>query len=486
LVIPAVLMRAPSAHAEVLHVAGQASVGTTPVAAGQRLPEGARVDVGDGAHVSLRLADGSVLRLATGTAVRLRELRHGPTSGRARSVLHLERGRVDATVTPLRPASGSRFEVHTPLAVGGVRGTTFGVAVGEQGEFIGDVREGSIRVQARASTNGLGAALVQAGNGARVTPGAPDAVQVSPLLPAPDLSSLPRVAEDASWIELPLPAQAGATAWHVRISSDEAGHQVQRNGRFGQALARFATPDDGDYRVAVRAVNAQGVPGGETVRALRVNAHPQAPLLLEPRPDSRVAAPDIDLRCTEGSGVLGYRFEVAVGPDFSQPVASSTDVDRCDHTVRGLAPGRYVWRVASVARDAQGQRDLGPFSPPIPFTVVALPPMPEAPSLRRQGDATLRIQWGASPGGPWRHRIQIASSADFAQPMDDLEVAEPAYARALPPPGRYFVRVRQLDAEGLQGAWSAVQRLDVATNVTSSDARPVTNSDGLPLTPGAR
>jgi hypothetical protein len=479
-------MRAPPAQADVLHVAGRATDGATPLAAGQRLQEGARVDVGDGGHVSLRLADGSVLRLATGTALHLRELRHEPTSGRARSVLQLERGRVDATVTPLRPATGNRFEVRTPLAVGGVRGTTFGVAVGEQGEFIGDVREGAIHVQALSARAGRSATLVRAGEGARVGPQVPTDVQVSALLPAPDLSSLPGVAEDVSWIELPLPAQQGATAWQVRITSDEAGQQVLRNASFGQPLARFATPDDGDYRVAVRAVNAQGMPGGEAVRALRVNAHPQAPLLLEPRRDSRVAAPDIELRCTEGSGVQGYRFEVASGPDFSNPVASSPDVVRCDHTVRGLAPGRYQWRVASIARDAQGQRDLGPFSPPVPFTVVALPPTPDAPSMRTQGSATLSIQWGASPGGPWRHRIQIASGADFAQPLDDLELAQPAYTRALPPPGRYFVRVRQLDAEGLQGAWSAVQRLDIATNVTSSDARPVTNSEGLPLTPGAR
>ncbi len=486
LVLPAALLRARPAPAEVLHVSGQAGgADNTPLVAGQRLPEGARVDVAEGGHVSLRLADGSVVRLSTGTTLQLRELRHEPASGRARSVLQLERGRVDATVTPLRPSTGSRFEVRTPLAVGGVRGTTFGVAVGERGEFIGDVSEGAIQVQA-LSAAGSAVARIQAGEGARVAPQAPAAVEVSPLLSAPDLSALPNLLEDAAWIELPLPKQPGATAWQVRITSDEAGHHVLRNASFGQPLARFPTPGDGDYRVAVRAVNAQGMPGGEAVRALRVNAHPQAPLLLEPRLGSRVPAPDIELRCTESPGVVGYRFEVTLHADFSQPAATSPDVTRCSHTVRALAPGNYQWRVASVARDAQGRRDLGPFSPPVPFTVVALPPAPEPPSMRTQGNTTLSIQWGASAGGPWRHRLQMANTPDFAQPLDDLELALPTYTRPLPPPGRYFVRMRQLDEDGLQGPWSAVQQLDVAASVTSSDARPVTNSEGLPLTPGAR
>jgi hypothetical protein len=487
LVIPAALMRSPPAPAEVLHVAGQASgAGTSPLVPGQRLPEGTRVDVANGGHVSLRLADGSVLRLSGGTALRLSELHHEPASGRARSALELERGRVDATVTPLRRATGSRFEVRTPLAVGGVRGTTFGVAVGDRGEFIGDVREGSIQVRPLAAGAARGARTLSAGEGALVNTRNPAEVRVSTLLPAPDLSPLPTVAEDASWVELALPPLPGAVAWQVSMARDEAGLQVVRNARFDQPQARFATPDDGPYHVAVRALDAQGVPGGEAVRALRVNAQPPAPLLMEPRQDGRVPGPHVELRCTEGAGVEGYVFEVASTADFSQPVARSSDTTRCAYTVQALAPGRYQWRVASVARDSQGQRDVGPFSGSVAFSIVALPPAPEAPILGRQDGQTLRVQWSESAGGPWRHRIQMATDAGFTQILDDQDLSQPAYTRAQLPPGRYFVRVQQRDADGLRGPWSTVQRLEVSASVISSDARPVTNSEGMPLTPGAR
>lgn len=489
LVIPAALMREPPVAAEVLHVSGQASAqgpeaAAAPLATGQRLAEGTRIEVGDGGFVSLRLADGSVVRLATGTVLHLRELRHEPASGRTQSVFELERGRVDSTVKPLPAASRNRFEVRTPLAVGGVRGTDFGVAIGANGEFIGDVREGEIQVTPSSAPSGYSPTVVRAGEGAHV--GQAAAVEVTPLLAAPDLSGLPGVQEDISWIGLPLSAQAGAAGWQVRIAADDAGDRVLRNGTFTEPLARFAGLEDGRYQLAVRALDARGTPGGEAVRELIVNARPQAPLLIEPRQNGRVPAPDVELRCTEGTGAEGYRFEVARDPGFAMLAASSADVAQCSHTVHALQPGRYHWRVAAVARDAQGQRDQGPFSPPAVFTVTALPPAPGHLDMRTGNRNTLDLQWSASPGGPWRHRIQIASTPDFARPLDDRELAQPALSRPLPPPGTYHVRVRQIDGDGLQGPWSDTQRLEVPARVVTSDQQPLTNTEGAPISPGAR
>lgn len=493
LVIPARLRRLPTAPAQVLHVAGPASMRTgsasapRTLSAGQRIEEGGLVEVGDGGFVSLRLADGSEVRVSTGSTLRLRELRHQPSSGRARSVLELQRGRVDATVKPLPPASGNRFEVRTPLAVGGVRGTTFGVAVSDNGDFIGDVREGAIQVKALAAAYGQAATLVRAGEGARVGAGRSASVQVASLLSAPDLSLLPAVVEDPAWIDLRLPDQPGAFAWRVELASGEDGQRVVRNASFSGPLARFAGLEDGDYRLMVRAVNNQGMPGQEAVRALRVNAQPQAPLRLAPGKDSRVPAPGVELRCTEGAGAgaLSYRFEVARDPDFGQPVARSGDVATCRFHVGALPPGRYFWRVASVARDARGLRDQGPFSQATAFAAVPLPPVPEALNAMAQA-STLNVHWGESPGGPWRHQIQIASDIGFTELLEDRVLPRPAHTRPLPPPGVYFLRVRQLDAEGLQGNWSSLQRLQVEPEVTTSDQRALTSSDGRAVTSGAR
>lgn len=487
LVIPAALARPEPAAADVLHVAGPATVTpvaghtTAPLAMGEQVGEGDRIDVGDDGFVTLRLADGSLMRLAAGTQLRLRELRHAPASGQVQSGFQLERGRVDATVKPL-PSRRSRFEVRTPRAVGGVRGTTFGVAVGAGGDFIGDVREGAIQVSALAAAPGAASAIVHAGQGARV--GA--AITVAPLLAAPDLSHVPEVVEDAALIDLPLSQDAGASAWQVRIASDAAAERVVRNATFTQPVARFAGLEDGDYLLAVRALDAQGIPGAEAVRRLMVNAHPMAPMLREPRQGSRVLAPDVELLCTEGSGVVGYRFEVARDARFADLVAQTPDLARCEHTVRQLAPGAYVWRVAAVARDAQGRRDQGPYSQPVAFEVVALPPAPPAPTLRGEDSDTLGMSWSASPGGPWRHHIQLAHDGAFARLLDEQQLVAPSYTRPMPPPGTYHVRVRQIDTAGLAGAWSAPQRLEVHGRVVTGDALPLTHGDGRPVRPGTR
>lgn len=487
LVIPAALARPDPTPAEVLHVAGPASVRrdantpAVPLVAGERVNEGARIEVGDGGFVTLRLADGSVVRLAAGTQLRLRELRHAPASGQSQSGIELERGRVDATVTPLRTPR-SRFEVHTPRAVGGVRGTTFGVAVADGGDFLGDVREGAIQVRAPTASPGR-SAQVSTGQGARV--GTTGAIAVTPLLPPPDLSRVPGVVEDISFVELPLSPDPAVSAWQVRIASDTSAEHVVRNGTFRQPAARFAGLDDGSYLLAVRATDRHGIPGAEAVRPLVVNARPQAPLLREPRPDSERVASDVTLLCTEGTGALGYTFQLARDAAFEDLVVQSPEVDQCRYTVPALAPGNYFWRVASIGRDVQGQRDQGPFSQPSTFRVLALPPTPSAPVMREGDVRTLAIAWNAGPGGPWRHQIQIAHDAAFTRFLNDELLTEPVFTRAMPPAGIYHVRVRQIDARGLQGAWTDTQRLTLHGHVATSDAQPLTSAEGKPVRLGA-
>jgi hypothetical protein len=490
LVIPAALLRLPTAAAEVLHVAGQPRIQVgpgldpTPLAVGGRVAEGARIEVGDGGFVTLRLADGSVVRLTTGSTIRWRELRRAPDGSRAQSSIELERGRVDATVKPL-PASGNRFEIRTPLAVGGVRGTSFGVALADNGDFVGDVREGAIQVQPLTMAHGQVPLLLRMGNGARVG-SASTGLTMSRLLAAPDLSAVPQVVEDIAMFELPLPDGPLTTAWQVHSASDDAGDNVLRNATFTQPRARFVGLEDGRYRLAVRAINVQGIPGEEATRDLIVNARPPSPLLLEPRPGSRLPTSDIEMLCTEGAGVEGYRFQLARDTGFTDLIDIASDAVRCHHTAQALPPGRYQWRVAAVSRDVGGLRDQGPFSQAVAFTVVALPPVPQGLLLDTGMPDTLAIQWGAGLGGPWRFRIQMARDAGFTELLEDRELAEPSYARALPAPGVYHVRVQQIDADGLTGAWTGHQRLEVPSRVTTTDRRALTSSDGRPVSSGLR
>ncbi len=491
LVIPGALLRTPAASARVVHVAGQAHVqeagSPTPSALvpDQLVPEAAVIEVGEGGFVTLSLADGSIVRLAAGTRARLSELRHAPDAGHTQSRIELERGRVDVTVTPLRTPR-SRFEVRTRRAVGGVRGTTFGVARNDQADFIGDVQEGMIEVtplEPGAGTSIL--AQVRAGEGMRLDAGG---VSLRRQIGPPDLSSLPSVIEEIAALELRLPEAPEVSAWQVRIANDPAFRQVVRNATFPQAAARFDGLEDGRYHLSVRPIDRHGIPGGEATRELVVNARPQAPLLREPRQGSQVRSSDVSLACTENPDAVGYRFQLARDASFAAPVAQ-TDADQptCQYTVRALPPGQYHWRVAAVARDAQGGRDQGPYSQPVAFTVAEPPPRPDVLTWRTETGA-LHLAWQASAGGPWRYQIQIARDSGFSQLVDDRLRDQPSFTRELPAPGLYHVRVRQIDAaKGLEGPWTDTQHLEIkGSSVTTSDSQPLTSPDGQPVRPGAR
>jgi hypothetical protein len=122
----------------------------------------------------------------------------------------------------------------------------------------------------------------------------------------------------------------------------------------------------------------------------------------------------------------------------------------------------------------------------VPFEVVALPPTPTALSLGGAGSDTLSVSWSASPGGPWRHQIQLAHDGSFARLLDDRPLAEPTFTRPMPAPGSYHIRVRQIDADGLAGAWGEPKRLEVPDRIVTSNTQPLTSTGGQPVLRGLR
>lgn len=109
-----------------------------------RIEEGSQVITHDDATAQLRLASGSLLRLGPKTQLTLQELNHQDPAGMRKESMRLMVGRVWARVTNLF-GSNSKFEVSTPTAVAGVRGTSFvAEAEGEEERFV--LLEGAIEL----------------------------------------------------------------------------------------------------------------------------------------------------------------------------------------------------------------------------------------------------------------------------------------------------------------------------------------------------
>ena len=487
LTIPVHLLRPQPANVQVVHVVGDASASTPgqpkdqALVMGQYLPQGSQLTIGDKGFVTLRLADGSTIRLPANTRIQLNEMLYAPASKDIRSTIQLDHGRVESKVTPL-PSANSRFEIRTPHAVGGVRGTRFGVALDDKGAFINDVTEGAVLV--RSAQSPAVQAMVHAGEGTRL--GTTDTqVIVAPLLPAPDLSQLPAIAEDISFVEFTLPALGAASAYQVRIATDTALDQVVRFGQFTQTDVRFEGLDDGTYQLAVRPVDGRGVLGVAASRSIQVKARPEAPFLRQPQQGSQWFSSSIEMLCTENTGITAYDLQVARDAAFRNLVEDLHDLPQCHQLVSDLVPGTYFWRVASVKNTSDGIRDRGPFSKPLSFRIDALPPTPQAPSVAADGATALSIHWGTAMTDGVRFHIQIAHDSNFANILDDNVVETSNYSHPLPPAGVYYVRVQQLDREGHAGAFTSTQSFTVPARLMTSGSQSVLSSDGNPVRPGS-
>ncbi len=116
----------------------------------------------------------------------------------------------------------------------------------------------------------------------------------------------------------------------------------------------------------------------------------------------------------------------------------------------GLPPGAYFWRVATVRGD--GRR--GPWGDAQPLAVRQAP----GPVSLNVYNSRLRFAWPAGPGGRI-YEFQLARDASFAETLISQRIGEPALTVPALGAGRYALRVRAFDADGVASPWSAVQTL---------------------------
>ena len=182
-------------------------------AKGQLLQEGDSLKVPANGFVSVRLADGSLVRVQSESDVQLRQMRRKAALA-PQSVLDLREGGVEASVTK-QAQTERRFEIRTPAASTSVRGTQFLVLTDAQGQTAAAVDEGSVAVQ-----SGQPSTLLKPGQGVAVSADG-KLGKATKMLPAPDITFWPALAEDASWVSLPLPTMAGAVRYQIQLAEQK-------------------------------------------------------------------------------------------------------------------------------------------------------------------------------------------------------------------------------------------------------------------------
>jgi hypothetical protein len=150
---------------------------------GMSLGEGDIVNVPGGCQVSLSLRDGSQLQLPSSSVVQIDTLRDSPEQKLPQVKLKLLQGKISLSLFKKRPA-GATFEVATPRATTGVRGTEFRVGHNPDSDTSTvEVLQGQVQTQAQNSSENE---ALNAQQGAVI--GGQGHIQIEALPMPPDLA----------------------------------------------------------------------------------------------------------------------------------------------------------------------------------------------------------------------------------------------------------------------------------------------------------
>jgi len=445
--IPADWMRQSAAQAVVVRSDGEATIDGRAARAGESLGQGARIQTGAQGSLTLRLHDGAIVTVQPRTSLQLAHLRTLDTSGAGRTRMRLDQGRVENTVNPQRKP-GALFEVQTPAAVAGVRGTRYRVADVE-GSALTEVLEGAVSVAgaARDSTS----IELKSGYGVRIS--AAGRVDVpTALLAAPDVTGLPAL-QERPLARFRLTPLAGAVRYRAQVAPDASFQTVLQESVTESAEVRFVGLPDGEYALRVRGIDAAGLEGIDAVHAFRLKARPEPPFASAPADRGKVRGQKIEFRWTAAAEADRYVLQVASDAAFSTIVTQAADVRATVYVPQHeFIPGKYAWRIASVRKDG----DRGPWSDPAVFDVLSAPAAPEPPAI---DDDKIVLRWAAEPGQ--RFLFQMARDAQFSTLHTERQLTEPTITLPRPEMGSYYIRVQATDPDGFVGPFTATQRIDV-------------------------
>lgn len=444
--IPVSLLNPLPRSGVVAAVAGDARVDGREATAGMRVGSGSELTTGDDGHITLQLPDGSELALPARSSARIERLNGFRTNSSQDLRLRLDNGRVESRVARQRGPS-ARYRIDTPTAVIGVRGTDFRVAWDESEKLsITEVTQGSVAVTSKSGQ----ASRVKAGRGIAIAQGAGSSGPVA-LPRAPELGALP-AAFDRPVFRFPLPDLAGNDAWRVRVTPiGPLPAPTLFDALVAGSEVRIAGLADGDYQLTVRGVDSRGLEGFDAVHAFRLKARPEPPFSFFPPVGGNASAGAVVLGWTGAPEAESYLFELAPNGRFVGEASVRREL-AANRTKVELAPGQYVWRVASVRANG----DRGPWSDPVPLEVR---PAQDAPTDVVVDGGTISFAWSGRPGQTFEYQLGRDSGFESLLASGSTDVPEISLAR--PGSGVHYIRVRSIDPDGFVSEWSGAHKVDL-------------------------
>jgi len=438
----------------VIAVEGQAQIITAigqagrVAKAGDVLKRGDRLSTPAGSSLMLEFSDGTRLLLRGGSDLELNRLEGYGDGEVGQTRLNMPRGRMESQANP-KNISGTRFEIRSPSALTAVRGTDFRLAVAEEGKRSRiEVIEGRVQVADEGQT-------VPVSSGFGIVAGGGVAEPPRRLPATPQGLSISQVVEEVSFPVLTA-ADPGIASYRLQISASRERERPLYERLFAPGLTpvNVADLDDGRYILKVRAVAEDGLEGKDALYAFELNTRPPAPIQLTPLAESRSVERLPEFTWARPESSAAYHFQLASDQAMTRLVVERRQLKGERLTLDGpLSSGRYFWRVTAL--DAEGKP--GPMGVPREFRILPRAPDSEPPVT---DDAGITFQWRPGMSGQ-RYRFQLASDAEFSGLIEDAVTSEARYRLQNPNPGTYFMRVKAMDTDGVEGPFGRIQSVEV-------------------------
>ncbi len=333
--------------AKVMSISGSAQVKRTKASYFKILKANMAINVGDevatrNGTLLIKLADGTIIRLEKNSNLVFNKLSHYGQTGMVDTRMRLKRGSLSTEVTPL--VKGSRYEITTPSAVAAVRGTKFRLE-SSNGETKVEVTEGTVDF-----IHKHGKVAVHAGEGARVKQGTTSI----------EKSSLP-IAPKAQFAENTITDLPAKLQWEDRQNSTGYRYELSDNNNKLIHSSKLKKPEvtlehvkNGDYRVAMRAVNNKGFEGMNENSNLSIDIASEMAELLAPHDGSILDNPKPTFIWKFKDASVKGKLEVSSDPDFKTVLTRYNFEPYPQVSLnKNLAPGSYFWRIIALANNSQ-------------------------------------------------------------------------------------------------------------------------------------
>lgn len=341
--LPYDLLKYEALSARVIGLTGSAQFvhdgKTQPLKMDSQLAERDVIKTAANSFVTLELQDGSRLSLPSNSEMQIARLRKIVMSKQPVAQFMVNRGSVESQVAP--QTGPSRFEVRSPLAVAGVRGTHFRVGMTEDGSGLAsEVLEGAVAVKGNAPSEKNKETLLPASFG-NITDKSGKVGGAIALLPAPTLTD-PGKIQDEKPVVFDFTPHSDAKQWRAKISKNAGFTQVLMSQRSRTPQVAFNDLPDGNYFLQVSVVDKNGLEGLTKTYAFSRRYNPLDPSAVKNN------GTELEFAWTGKAGA-DYRFQLAKDQDFQKMVV---DVDQLQSTqleVSNLRQGAYFWRVISTS-----------------------------------------------------------------------------------------------------------------------------------------